>query len=96
MNDLLKIDSSNYSILVDKMHELSQSHTTGTIKSLYQNLNAGCRCQHQSKRQLLDSKTAGFFNNEVDNTFKELLKKNLDTKKIQIYSIDTNSLILEF
>lgn len=94
--ETLKIDASNYSLFVDKMHELLQSHSTGTIKNLYQNLNIGCRCQHRSKRQLFTNKIITFFNNEADNAFKETLKKSLNTKNLEIYCIDSNSLILNF
>lgn len=94
MEDVLKVNTSNYSVLVDKMHDLSQSHSTSTIKNLYQNLNIGCKCQHKNKRQLLSNRIITFFNNECDKDFKDLVKKELNVKKIEIYCVDTNDLIL--
>lgn len=94
MEEIVRINASNYSALVDKMHEICQTHSTGTIKSLYQNLNIGCKCQHRNKRLLFSSKIVAFFNNECDQTIKDTIKNNFNTKKMEIYCIDSNNLLI--
>ena len=90
----LNIKPENYSVLLDSLASITNNNNLNTIKTLYQNLGQGCRCQYASKIQILTDRLKRYLDEELTDQIKNDLKQKLQVTKIIIFSYQNPSVII--
>jgi hypothetical protein len=90
----LNIKPENYSVLLDALVSITNNNNLNTVKSLYQNLGQGCKCQYASKVQVLVNRFQIYLNEELTDEIKNALKEKLKTSKINIFSYQNPTLLI--
>lgn len=94
MNQEAFIKPSGYHSFLTSLNNIVNSHSTKTIKDLFENLHEGCRCKYRPKLDLLNAKIKNLISEELTPQHINLIKKEFNANIINICQADSEKEII--
>lgn len=94
MNQEIYIKGPEYHSFLVSLNNIVNSHSTKTIKDLFENLNEGCRCKYRPKLELLNGKLKNLVTQELTLEHITAIKKQFNCNIINICQVDNEKEII--
>lgn len=94
MSEEVYIKGPEYHSFLISLNNIVNSHSTKTIKDLFENLNEGCRCKYRPKLEMLNEKIKNLVTQELTSEHINLIKKQFNSNIINICQVDNENYII--